>query len=300
MDKLLEQFMRYLEAERRASTHTLRNYRADLEQFIAFVLTEQGLEQVAAIDIHKIDGVTLRNHLASLKRQGLKKSSMARHLTALRSFFRYLCREEIIESNPAEHTVSPKKDRYLPKFLYYEEVAELVEAPDESLAGRRDAAILELLYSCGLRVSELVALNLSSLDLEVGMVRVFGKGGKERINPIGQVAVRAIATYLQARQDQGQSVDSASPLFLNLRGGRLTDRSIRNIVDKYLNQQAIRKKISPHGLRHSFATHLLENGADLRAVQELLGHASISSTQIYTHVTRAHMKEMYDKTHPRA
>ena len=293
-------FLRYLQVERHVSAHTLRNYSTDIRAFVVFLAVEQGLEDAALADISRADGISLRNHLAALKRQGLQKSSQARHLTAIRSFFRYLIREEELASNPAELTASPKKDRHLPQFLYYEEVEALLAAPDDSLAGLRDAAILELLYGCGLRVGELTALDVGSVDTAVGYARVFGKGGKERINPLGAAAADAITAYLTARRAAGQPSHTKSALFLNLRGGRLTDRSVRNIVDKYIQIAAVTKRLSPHGLRHSFATHLLENGADLRSVQKLLGHASISSTQIYTHVTRSHMKEMYDKTHPRA
>ena len=300
IEQQLQGFLRYLQVERHASPHTLRNYEADIRAFVAFLAVEQGMEDASNADISRADGISLRNHLAALKRQGLHKSSQARHLTALRSFLRYLIREEELTGNPAELTASPKKDKHLPQFLYYEEVEALLDAPDDSLAGRRDRAILELLYGCGLRVSELTALNVGSVDMVVGYVRVFGKGAKERINPLGAAAADAIAAYLEARLQAGQISNDKSALFLNLRGGRLTDRSVRNIVDKYIQKAALTKHLSPHGLRHSFATHLLENGADLRSVQELLGHASISSTQIYTHVTRSHMKEVYERTHPRA
>ena len=300
LEQQLQGFLRYLQAERRASPHTLRNYEADIRAFAAFLAQEQGLKNAAAADISRADSISLRNHLAALKRQGLQKSSQSRHLTALRSFLRYLIREGELTANPAELTASPKKDRHLPQFLYYEEVEALIEAPDESLAGLRDSAILEMLYGCGLRVSELTALDVGSVDTVVGYVRVFGKGAKERINPLGAAAAQAVTAYLKARKEAGQLDGAKSALFLNLRGGRLSCRSVRNIVDKYIQKAALTKHLSPHGLRHSFATHLLENGADLRSVQELLGHASISSTQIYTHVTRSHMKEVYDRTHPRA
>ena len=300
LEQHLQGFLRYLQVERRASPHTLRNYQADIRAFAAFLALEQGVEAAALADIRQADGISLRNHLAALKRQGLKKSSQARHLTALRSFLRYLIREEELSANPAELTASPQKDKHLPQFLYYEEVDALLGAPDTSLAGQRDKAILETLYGCGLRVSELTALNVGSIDTAVGYVRVFGKGAKERINPLGAAAADAITAYLAARQAAGQPAYRNSALFLNLRGGRLSSRFVRDIVDKYIQKAALTKHLSPHGLGHSFATHLLENGADLRSVQELLGHATISSTQIYTHVTRARMKEVYDKTHPRA
>jgi integrase/recombinase XerC len=300
LEEQIQGFLRYMQVERHASVHTLRNYEADIRVFAFFLAAEQGFEEAALADISQVDGISLRNHLAALKRQGLCKSSQARHLTALRSFLRYLCREAELASNPAEFTASPKKDKHLPQFLYYEEVEALLEAPDDSLAGQRDRAILELLYGCGLRVSELTALDVSSVNVAGGYVRVFGKGAKERINPLGAAAADAITAYLETRRVAGQPSHTRSALFLNLRGGRLTDRSVRNIVDKHIQNAAVTKHLSPHGLRHSFATHLLENGADLRSVQELLGHASISSTQIYTHVTRSHMKEVYDRTHPRA
>ncbi len=299
IEQYLLAFLKYLQIERNASPHTVRNYETDLRCFIEFIAVEQG-QSIENADLKEADAITLRNHLAELKKRGLQKSSLARHLTAIRSFYNYLNLAELIKGNPAAFTASPKKDKHLPKFLYYEEVESLIEAPDATLAGLRDRAILEMLYGLGVRVSELVALDIGDIDFNLAYVRIFGKGGKERINPLGRAAADAVADYLAARAKQKIDNAPACPLFLNLRGGRLSDRSVRKIVDKYIDQQAIKKKISPHSLRHSFATHLLENGADLRAVQELLGHSSLSSTQIYTHVSRAHMKEVYDLTHPRA
>jgi len=246
------------------------------------------------------DSISMRNYIASLRHQGLRKSSIARHLTAIRSFYRFLCREEVAELNPAQAVASPKRDKLLPHFLYYEEVEALLNAPDDSLGGRRDKAILEVLYGCGLRVSELTALDCGSIEHDVGYLRVFGKGAKERIVPIGLEAVNAVNRYLSLRAEHGANTDKQLPLFLNLRGGRLSDRSVRNIINKYTEQIALIKHISPHTLRHSFATHLLDNGADLRSVQELLGHVKLDTTQIYTHVTRSRMREVYDRTHPRA
>lgn len=296
----LERYLRYLRVERNAAANTLQAYSRDLRAFCAALAVEQGLPPGQG-DVLAADPLSVRNYLADLHRAGLKKSTINRHLTAIRGFYRYLCRENILAQNPAANTSSLKREQYLPKFLYYEEVDALLGAPDpETLAGSRDRAILELLYGAGLRVSELTALNCGHISAEVGYIRVFGKGAKERLTPLGGQALAAIEAYLAQRQAQGIASGPAAPLFLNLRGGRLTDRSIRNIIDKYIDQIALVKHISPHGLRHSFATHLLENGADLRAVQELLGHSSVSTTQIYTHISKSRMKEVYDKTHPRA
>ncbi len=296
---LLKQFLRYLQIERNASALTLKAYQEDVSHFLAWLAVEQGVEQ-NNIDIAAADSISMRNYIASLRHHGLQKNSIARHLTAIRSFYRFLCREEYADLNPAQAVASPKRDKLLPHFLYYEEVDALLNAPDESLGGRRDKAILEVLYGCGLRVSELTSLDCGSIEHDVGYVRVFGKGAKERIVPIGLEAINVVDRYLAMREELGINNDKQQPLFLNLRGGRLSDRSIRNFINKYTEQISLIKHISPHTLRHSFATHLLDNGADLRSVQELLGHVKLDTTQIYTHVTRSRMREVYDHTHPRA
>ncbi|MDO4581133.1 MAG: tyrosine recombinase XerC [Bacillota bacterium] len=300
MNELIEKYLRYLQAERNASEMTVSSYARDLRDFGAFLADTQNVEQLERVDVRAVDIIDVRAYLAGLKQRGLKKTTLIRHLSCLRSFYRYLCREGICEENPAALAAAPKKDKYLPKILYYDEVDALLNAPDGSLGGLRDKAILELLYAAGLRVAELVGLDIGDLDRQVGFVRVLGKGNKQRLAPLGLAAIEAIDDYLAARQARGFAIDAKQALFLNLRGGRLSDRSVRNILNKYMRQAALIKNISPHALRHSFATHLLENGADIRAVQELLGHADISTTQIYTHVTAQKLKEIYDKTHPRA
>lgn len=292
MKNEIDRFCSYLATERNVSPHTLRAYRTDLELFWQFlgrsVAPEPGVDQV--------DHLLVRRYLASLH-QHLAKSSIGRKLAAIRAFFKYLVREGIVTKNPAELIATPKKAKTLPYHLNIDEVTALVEAPNEgSLLSLRDRAILETLYSCGIRVSELTGLDVGGVDLAELLVKVLGKGGKERIVPLGSYAATALAAYLSARG--GPSPDA--PLLTNARGGRLTSRSVARIVDKYIRQLAAMKKISPHTLRHTFATHLLEGGADLRAIQELLGHASLSTTQKYTHVSIDRLMEVYDKAHPKA
>jgi integrase/recombinase XerC len=303
MDQYLHQYLIYLKVERNSSPLTLAAYEANLMRFIAYVAAEQGCS-AEAIDIKKIDTLSVRNYLAVLQKTGLKKSSISQHLASIRSFLRYLCREDILDTNPAMLTASPKKEKPLPKFLYYEEVDALLNAPDDTLSGLRDRAILEIIYAAGLRVSELTGMNVASINPMGGYVRVTGKGAKERIVPIGKPAAKACQNYLARREEKGYNGSKNEPLFLNhsknKSGSRLTARSVRNIINKHVLAAAITKNVHPHMLRHSFATHLLDNGADLRAVQELLGHESLGTTQIYTHVTKTRMKEVYDKTHPRA
>jgi integrase/recombinase XerC len=292
MHQDIDSFTRYLAAERNVSRHTLDAYASDLAQFLDFVLRERGNDA----GVETVDHLLIRRFLAHLH-QVHKKSSIGRKLAAIRAFFKYLLREGRMVKNPAELVNTPKKEKLLPFHLNIDEVTALVEVPmDGDLLGLRDRAILETLYSCGIRVSELTGLDVGGVDLDEGLARVLGKGGKERIVPAGSYARRAIAGYLAARNNPPHN----APLFLNARGGRLTSRSVARIVDKYIVKIAALKKISPHTLRHTFATHMLESGADLRAIQELLGHASLSTTQKYTHVSIDRLMEVYDKAHPKA
>lgn len=288
----IDSFIGYLATERNASPHTVEAYRRDLTQFAAFLHQELGGE----LGIQQVSHLHIRRYLALLHKEQ-KKSSVGRKLAAIRSLFRFLLRRGEIAKNPAELVSTPKKEKKLPYHLNIDEVTTLVEAPrGMDLLTLRDRAILETLYSCGLRVSELTGLNVGGIDLATGTVRVMGKGRKERIVPVGSLAVRALDDYLLARNNPPYD----APLFLNQRGGRLTRRSVARLVDQYMRHLTTMKKASPHTLRHTFATHLLEGGADLRAIQELLGHASLSTTQKYTHVTIDKLLEVYDKAHPKA
>jgi tyrosine recombinase XerC len=286
MDRLIERFVRYLEIEKNYSGHTVLNYRLDLDDFLKF-LGESPIESV--------DYLLLRKYLALLKEKKLGSRSMARHLSALRSFFKFLTREGFLKSNPILSVASPKLDKHLPQFLTEEEVFRLIDSslPKDEM-GLRDRAILETFYSTGMRISELVGLSEDDLDFIGGVVKLKGKGKKERIAPIGDKAISSLREYLEKRKKQ------TSAVFLNKRGTRITDRGVRNIVGKYLKLSGMKPGVSPHTLRHSFATHLLNRGADLRTVQELLGHANLSTTQIYTHLTTEKLKNVYDKAHPRA
>ncbi|PIP19913.1 MAG: tyrosine recombinase XerC [Candidatus Omnitrophica bacterium CG08_land_8_20_14_0_20_41_16] len=289
MDKYIEKFMRYLEIEKNYSAHTILNYRLDLEDFKKFT---------GDIDLEKIDYLFLRKYLAVLKEKNLGNRTIGRHLSSLRSFFRFLTRENYLKINPILMLSSPKLDKHLPSVMTETEVAKLIESAfakdDKDERGLRDRAILETFYSSGLRISELTALSLSDIDFISGIIKVMGKGKKERVVPIGDTALMAIRKYLDKRKKQGEVI------FLNKNGSRITTRGVWDIVKKYLKSAGINQGISPHTFRHSFATHLLNRGADLRTVQELLGHASLSTTQIYTHLTTERLKSVYDKAHPRA
>ena len=244
--------------------------------------------------MEKVDRLAIRRYLSFLHRKN-KKSSIARKLSTLRSFFKYLVREQLIPSNPAKTVSTPKVEKFLPTTLTVDEAFRLMESPAKNKK-LRDCAILELLYSSGLRVGELVGLNPNQLELDLGIVKVMGKGRKERIVPVGLKAVEALKAYLEERG----ALDGEGPLFINSRGGRLTARSVGRLTKKYTQRSGIFRKISPHSLRHSFATHLLDAGADIREIQEMLGHASLSTTQRYTHLSLGKLMEVYDKAHPRS
>lgn len=289
MQRHIDKFIRYLEIEKNYSAHTILNYKLDLEDFAGFI---------GSTEIEQIDYLYLRKYLAELKERGLASRSIARRISTLRSFFKFLTREGYLKSNPILSVSSPKLDKHLPLFMTEEEVVKLIESAfmkeGTGVRGLRDRAILETFYSTGLRISELVSLNIRDFDFISGIIKVMGKGKKERIVPIGEVAIAALRKYLKARKKESEAV------FLNKNGGRITARGVRGIVDKYINRAGISPGVSPHTLRHSFATHLLNRGADLRTVQELLGHANLSTTQIYTHLTTEKLKSVYDKAHPRA
>ena len=289
----IEVFLRHLDRERNASPHTVRAYARDLAQFEAHLREEIGRPARPA----DVDHLLLRAWLARLHRDGVKKVSAARKLAALRTFFRFLCREGVLEKNPARALLSPRRERRIPGHFEESEMAAFVAVPGEAAPAVRARAILELLYGTGIRCAELVGLDVGDVDLEGRILRVLGKGSKERLVPFGRPAAEALRTYLAVR---GEARPRLSALFVNARGGRLTDRWVRQIVSRRVKQVAIERHLSPHSLRHSFATHLLERGADLRAIQELLGHASLSTTQRYTHVNARHILDVYKKTHPRA
>lgn len=251
----------------------------------------------------EVDALAVRSFLAHLQKQGLTKTSIGRHLSALRTFFVFLKREGRVDSNPAKAVASPRTSRSLPRTLSVPEASAVVEAPDrDAPLGTRDAALLELLYATGLRVSELVGLSLADVDLSSRQIRTIGKGRKERVVPFGEKAADALRAYLPVRTDlrARKAAEVKEPLFVNARGDRLTDRSVRRILDRALLLAEVSRHASPHALRHSFATHLLSAGADLRSIQELLGHASLSTTQKYTHLDAERLIEVYRKSHPKA
>lgn len=294
--KELESFLDDLTHRRGLSTHTAKSYRSDLIQFGTF------LEE--SLDVHSwnsVDVLAIRGFLAELHGRGVTRSSIARKLASIRTFFRFLTREGLLEGNPARLVSTPRLDKKIPARLEQNEVGRLLECPDPKTAlGRRDRAMLELLYATGLRVGELVALDLSALDLQNMLVRVFGKGGKERIVPFGELAHEALRIHLRDRRQLVCAGPGTDALFLNARGGRLTARSVRRLLERYLRDAALRSSLSPHSLRHAFATHLLERGCDLRAIQELLGHQSLSTTQKYTNLSTQRLLDVYEKAHPKA
>jgi integrase/recombinase XerC len=293
----IERFRTYLEAERNASPHTVRAYLRDIQAFTEFA---SGLRE-AKLEVHEVDQDLVRLFLSKCAQQR-QRTTVARQLTSLRSFFRFMVREGAIGHNPAEGIPTPKRPKKLPQVLSVDEVMELLKTPDQrTVLGLRNRAILEVLYSCGLRVSELVGINIQDIRWSTGVLHVYGKGRRERVVPIGQPALRAVQAYLIRRHElEERGGGGSDALFLNHRGGRLTTRSVARMIDRYIKQCSQRRGISPHSLRHTFATHLLNGGADLRAIQEMLGHRSLSTTQRYTQVGMGRILEVYDRTHPRA
>lgn len=293
---LLEQYHLYLKTGRNYSPHTIKAYLSDLEEFLQFFNSAD-----QNFSILNLENWQIRNYLGHLRLKGLSKNSVARKLASIRSFYRYLLKQEIIDDNPLANTSTPKKGKQLPRFLHYPDLETLLDTIDVNTdLGIRDKAILETLYGSGLRISELVSLNTNDINLDLGSVLVTGKGGRERLAPLGKISVEWLEKYLKIGRINLLGKKETNALFLNCNGGRLSARGIRKIIDKYVSKAALDLKISPHWLRHSFATHMLEGGADLRTVQELLGHKSLSSTQVYTHVTGSRLKEVYQNAHPRA
>jgi integrase/recombinase XerD len=296
MKQHLQTFMHYLSVERGLAKNTLESYERDLTLYMDFLIKQ---------DIHSLQDTKkthITQYLLHLKRLGRAAATVSRNMVSIRSIYQFLVRERMLNADPSLHMNTPKVTRRLPKALNVQEVEGLLDCPvTETPQGMRDKAMLEVLYASGIRVSELVSLNASSVNLGMGFVRVIGKGSKERIIPLGRIAIQFLDQYIQVMRSKlvkpGKNEDA---LFLNHLGTRLTRQGFWKIIKKYALKAQIHKELTPHTLRHSFATHLLENGADLRSVQEMLGHADISTTQIYTHVTKTRMKEVYDQTHPRA
>jgi integrase/recombinase XerC len=300
---LIRTFIEHLQYERNASAHTLRNYQSDLQQFVDWLTHDETGAPRPEPPLLQIDNLTIREFLGSLYERGNRKSSVARKLAALRSFMKFLSARGLIPANPAKVVATPRLEKRLPGHLLLDAVVDLIEAPDTSTAaGRRDRAILETLYATGIRVGELVGLDVGDIDLQGGVLRVLGKGRKERIVPFGSKAREALENYFASRRDllQPGGAVQQDAVFLNARGGRLTTRSIWNVIDRYISHTSHKLKVHPHTLRHTFATHMLDAGADLRSIQEMLGHESLSTTQKYTHVSTEQLMRTYKSYHPRA
>jgi len=294
MDKKLKQFLGYLEHEKNASPHTIDSYKRDLTQLAQYLTKNQ-------IRLVNTDHIVLRGFLATLYEKQWKKSTIARKLAAIRSFFQYSLKQRWIEDNPAKLLSTPKLDKHIPSFLSEEEMQKFLDLPiSNKPLDLRDRAMLELLYATGLRVGELVGSNIEDINFPERLIRVRGKGKKERILPFGKTAEEGLQSYLRVRSSIHKGEIDERAVFLNVRGGRITSRSVQRIVDSHFRQTALRRKISPHSLRHSFASHLLSRGADLRVIQELLGHESLATTQKYTHLDLKHLLDTYKKSHPRS
>jgi len=306
LEEAIALFVKYLHNEKGYSKHTRRNYQVDLEQFSSFLVSKDvghRKENGRDVAIQEIESTAIRKYVGSLYGK-LKRTTIARKLSAVRTFFLFLEKEGFIKINPAVEVQSPKLEKTIPSYLPVDDVFRLMDLPDrENPLGLRDLAILEVLYSCGIRVSELVGMNVSSIDEGQRLVKVMGKGDRERLLPIGRQALEAVRAYLGATGELRKRVvleGGGDPLFMNFRGGRLTTRSIGRIVKRYAGAGGLTEDISPHSMRHTFATHLLDGGADLRSVQELLGHKSLATTQKYTHVSLDRLMAVYDKAHPRS
>ena len=302
MQNEIGEFLDYLHYERNVSVNTITAYRDDLESFVAFLTTDYFVLGRDQLDLGSVDHLAIRSYLAWLARRKLSRSSSARKLSALRSFFKFMMREGFVPANPARGVSTPKREKFLPSVIQSSDIETLFEQADcEKVLGVRDRAWMELLYASGLRIGELVGIDLDDIDLRSRLVKVRGKGSKERIVPFGSKAESAIRAWLAARLEliRGHE-DERQPLFVNYRGDRISARSVRRLFDRYVRGASLRSGVSPHTLRHSFATHLLNAGADLRTIQELLGHASLSTTQKYTHLNDWELIAVYKKAHPRA
>ncbi|HHU69230.1 MAG TPA: tyrosine recombinase XerC [Thermoanaerobacterales bacterium] len=293
---ILDNFLMYLKIEKNASSNTINGYSTDIIQFIDFLQEDKGIKET---QLGNVDYTIIREYLGILYKNNYSRKTIIRKLAAIRSFFKFMVIEGYIEENPAVQIYTPKTEKNIPEFLHMHEIEALLNSPEATVLGIRDKAILELLFATGIRVGELVNIDNDDVDFGNNTISVFGKGSKERIVPFGSYAKLSMERYLESSRPKLLKSKNKA-FFLNKNGMRLSDRSVRRIIDKYIKKACINKNISPHTLRHSFATHLLNAGADLRTVQEMLGHVNISTTQIYTHITKEKIKEVYNKTHPRA
>lgn len=306
LSDLIERFVDYMRTRRGYSVHTLRNYRTDLLHFLDFLSSKRGVreEEKNLMELGAVAPLLIREYMGGLF--GVyNRRTIARKMSSLRSFFNFLDRSSLSQGNPVADISTPKQGKYIPSYLPVDEMFKLLEGPDKGTPlGMRDLAIIEVLYSCGIRVAELAGLNMTDIDFSGRLIKVLGKGNKERIVPIGRKALDAISNYLEAalplRKKASNASGKAVPVFINSRGGRLTTRSVGSIIKRYALASGLITDISPHSLRHTFATHLLDGGADLRSVQEMLGHMSLSTTQKYTHVSMDRLMAVYDKAHPRS
>lgn len=289
----MREFIEYLKVVKNYSDNTINNYEIDIDEYKVF-LDHKGITN------YDVDYKTVREYVEYLSKLKYKNTTISRRISALRSFYKFLYKKGKVKANPMPLISNPKKEKVLPKFLYINEIEELLGEPDDTIQGIRDHMIMEVLYSTGIRVSELVNIKIKDIDFNNKTIRIMGKGPKERIVIYGHVCQNVLNNYLNKSRNLIKNSNQTDYLVLNLNGHKLTDRSVRNIINKYMEKTSIQKHISPHTLRHTFATHLLDNGADLKAVQELLGHADLGTTQIYTHVSNERLREVYLKTHPRS